>query len=127
MLTDDPTSFRAPSHSIVRPRAPRRDDAWSSDPPRVIVGPPIGDGRVLYVQRLGAPCAPAPAAAPEVLLSLHGQRPGGDDEELLLQTAVRRCDLWNGDFDDHLQALVLWTGWAVTRIERRELVAAGSS
>jgi hypothetical protein len=126
MVTQDSTPFQAPRHSSLRPRAPRRDDAWSTDPPRVIVGPPTSDGRVAYVQHCGAPRAPAPAPAPEVLLSLHGQRPGGEGEEFLLVTAVRRCDLWNGDFDEALKALVLWTGWAVTRIERREMPAASA-
>jgi hypothetical protein len=125
MLTHESTPFQTHRHSTFRRPAPRRDDYR---PTRVIIGPPIGDGRVAYVEQLDPPRTPAavPAPAPEVLLSLFGQRPGGGGDELLLHVAVRRCDLWNGDFDDRLKALVLWTGWAVTRIERRELAACPS-
>jgi hypothetical protein len=127
MLTHESNPFQTPAqanvpHSSIRRRTPRRDDYPTA---RVIIGPPIGDGRVAYVQQLDASRTPAaiPATAPEVLVSLFGQRPGGNGNELLLHVAVRRCDLWNGDFDDRLKVLVLWTGWAVTRIERRELEA----
>ncbi len=120
MITEDATSFQSPRSLGLRPRTLRRDDC----PGRVIVGPPIGGGRVAYVQPLDAPPAPAPAA--EVLLSLYGQKPGGPDGELLLRAVIRRCDLWNGDFDERLKGLVLWLGWAVTRIERREC-GAGSA
>jgi hypothetical protein len=118
MLTPDSTPFQAPSHS-TRWSAFRRDDYC---PPRVIVGPPVGEGRVAYVQQLDAPRAPA--RTPELVLSLRGQRPGGAGEELLLSTAVRRCDLWNGDFDDRLDELVRWHGWVLTRIDRREVATA---
>jgi hypothetical protein len=64
--------------------------------------------------------APVSVSAPELLLSLHGQ-PGGSSEELLLSTAVRRCDLWNGDFDDRVKRLVLEHGCAVTRIDHHEV------
>jgi hypothetical protein len=120
MFSHDATPFQVPKSFNLRPLARLRDDYG---PPRVIIGPPIGDGRVAFVEPRDAPRAPAAGPAPEVLLSLFGQRPGGEGDELLLRTAVRRCDLWNGDFDERLKALVLWTGWAVTRIERRELAA----
>jgi hypothetical protein len=120
MFPQDSTPFQAPQHSGIQLRASRRDDYC---PPRVIVGPPTGHGRVAYVQNLDAPSAPVSGPVPELLLTLHGQRPGGDAEELLLQAAVRRCDLWNGDFDGRLAMLVSEHGWAVTRIERREVDA----
>jgi hypothetical protein len=118
MFTHDPTP---PHPSLVRSRLRRSDDHC---PPRVIVGSPIGDGRVAYVQTFDI-------AAPrdrrdEVLISLYGLRPKGDGEELLLRTSVRQCDLWNGEFDGALAGLVSWAGWVLTRLERRE-VAPGSA
>jgi hypothetical protein len=120
MFTDPSTAF--PAHSHVRPvwHAARRDDYQA---PRVIVGHPIGAGRVAYVRQLGVPLAPAVVPAADVRISLFGQRPGGPDGELLLHVDIRRCDLWNGDFDVRLKAVVLSEGWAVTRIERRDLAA----
>ncbi len=116
MMTTDSTPFQAPRHSSRRTRALGPDDHC---PDRVVVGPPIGDGRVAFVQQLDAPAAQT--AAGEVLISVFGRRPRGDGVERLLQAAVRRCDLWNGDFDAGLEVLVRWTCWVVTRIERRDL------
>jgi hypothetical protein len=113
MFAQEATQDRPPHHTSRS--APRLGDMRTS---RVIVGPPVGDGRVAYVHRIEARHV---AVRAEVLISLHGYKPGALSEELLLQTGVRRCDLWNGDFDEALKSWVLWTGWAVTRIERREL------
>ena len=128
MLTDPSTRLLAAPPSRPPWSAARRDDYFPPPARSVIVGPPVGNGRVAFVQRLDAPVAPAAKAptAPEVRLSLFGHRPGGRNEEMLLQTDLRRCDLWNGDFDETLKTLVLFNGWTVTRIERRE-IAAGSA
>ncbi len=129
MFTDPSTLVHTSPPPRPRWSAARRDDHSPVPACRVVVGPPIGNGRVAFVQRLGITGAPAPSMVPptaEVRLSLFGHRPGAWGEELLLQTDLRRCDLWNGDFDQQLRALVLFNGWAVTRIERRE-IAAGAA
>jgi hypothetical protein len=97
------------------------DDAC---PDRVIVGPPTGDGRVAFVRQAGSlAAAPVSTAAADVLISVYGRRRGTPRVERLVQVAIRRCDLWNGDFDARLAAVARWTGWVLTRIERRDLAA----
>jgi len=112
MFAQDSTPVLSPVHPDLRPKALRSGEP---SPTRVVVGPPIGDGRVAFVS------ARAPVPAADVLVSLHGRASDDAAVKLLACVEVRRADLWNGTFDEALAALLRETGWALTRIERRDL------